>query len=153
MYGGREDSAASVTGAALRERGLTLALAESCTGGGIAAMLTDVPGSSSFFLLGAVAYANSAKTTLLGVDPDILEEHGAVSEAVARAMARGARERAGSDLALSVTGVAGPGGGSEDKPVGTVWFGVCGAGLEAATCVRFSGDRAHGCGVEPPSLP
>lgn len=143
IYGGRQDSLASVTGAAFRDAGLTLALAESCTGGRIASLLTDVPGSSSFFLFGGVTYANSAKSEILGVDPALIERHGAVSEEVARAMAHGAMKRAGSDVAISVTGIAGPGGGTELKPVGTVWFGACRGDEEQTICVRFSGDRSR----------
>ncbi|MFT5356722.1 MAG: nicotinamide-nucleotide amidase [Polyangiales bacterium] len=143
IYGGREDSLAGVTGAALREAGLTLALAESCTGGGLASLLTDVPGSSSFFLLGAVTYANSAKSDILGVAPALIEAHGAVSEEVALAMAQGVMGRASSDLAISVTGIAGPGGGSEHKPVGTVWFGACRGEDHNTICVRFHGDRSR----------
>ncbi len=105
---------------ALVARGATLALAESCTGGLLGATITRIPGSSAWFLEGAVTYANAAKVRALGVDPAALERHGAVSEVVARQMAEGIRERAGATYALSVTGVAGPGGGSPDKPVGTV---------------------------------
>lgn len=143
IYGSREDSLASITGTALQHAGLTLALAESCTGGGIASLLTDVPGSSSFFLLGAVTYANSAKSGVLGVDAGLIETHGAVSEEVALAMAQGVLKRAGSDVAISVTGIAGPGGGSEHKPVGTVWFGACRGEDHKTICVRFHGDRSR----------
>jgi nicotinamide-nucleotide amidase len=105
-------------------RGLTLALAESCTGGLIAKRLTDVPGSSAFFLEGAVTYSNAAKMRLLGVPQDILEARGAVSSECAAAMAAGVRVAAGSDLGLAVTGVAGPDGGTDDKPVGTVFISL-----------------------------
>jgi len=125
----------------LAERDRTLATAESCTGGLISGLLTDVPGISAHFLGGLVTYANEAKVDLLGVDPALLEEHGAVSEPVARAMAEGACDRLRADLAVSVTGVAGPGGGTEEKPVGLVWFAVAdGDGTEAVSR-RFPGDR------------
>ncbi len=108
---------------ALRARDWRMASAESCTGGLVAASCTSLAGSSDWFERGWVTYSNLAKTTELGVDAAMIEGHGAVSEAVARAMATGAREHAAADCALSVTGVAGPGGGSVAKPVGTVWFG------------------------------
>lgn len=107
----------------LQQKGQTLALAESCTGGYLADALTDVPGSSRCILGGVVSYSNAAKTGLLGVDADVLARHGAVSAPVALMMARGATGRFGSDYAISTTGIAGPGGGSREKPVGTVWIG------------------------------
>lgn len=106
------------------ERGATVATAESCTGGLIAAALTDVPGASAVFGHGVVAYANEAKTGLLGVDPALIARHGAVSSEVAGAMAAGMAQLSGADIAVSVTGIAGPGGGSAGKPVGLVWFGL-----------------------------
>lgn len=108
----------------LRQHGLTLAAAESCTGGLIAKQLTDVPGASASFLLSAVTYANAAKETVLDVSPEILRAHGAVSEACARAMAEGARRVSGADLAVSATGIAGPDGGTPEKPVGLVHFAL-----------------------------
>lgn len=108
---------------ALRARGWRMASAESCTGGLVAASCTSLAGSSDWFERGWVTYSNLAKTTELGVDAELIKAHGAVSEAVARAMATGAVEHAAVDCALSITGVAGPGGGSAAKPVGTVWFG------------------------------
>lgn len=108
----------------LRSSGLTLALAESCTGGMIAARITAVPGSSSYFRLGVVAYHNDAKQRLLAVPEQLLIDHGAVSEPVARAMAEGARAAADADIALSVTGIAGPDGGTPEKPVGTVFIAI-----------------------------
>jgi nicotinamide-nucleotide amidase len=108
--------------ALLREHGATLTTAESCTGGLIASMLTRIPGSSDGFHAGFVTYANEIKASVLGVSPDSLEAHGAVSEPVVREMALGALERSGADYAISVSGIAGPDGGSEDKPVGTVWL-------------------------------
>ena len=105
------------------------------------ARLTEIPGSSDVYVGGVVAYANALKTELLGVDPALMPEHGAVSEPVALAMAAGAVERLGADAAVSVTGIAGPGGGTEEKPVGTVWFGVAStAGVEARRSL-FPGSR------------
>ena len=127
----------------LREKSLTLAAAESCTGGGLADRVTDVPGASDVFLAGYVTYANEAKENALGVPADLLATHGAVSEPVAAAMAEGARRVSGARLALSTTGIAGPGGGTESKPVGTVYIGLASAGHP--TVVRrcyFPLDRA-----------
>ena len=115
--------AADELGRALAERGWMLGCAESCTGGMIAAALTSLPGSSQWFERSMVTYSNAAKTQLLGVEPDTLRINGAVSEATALAMARGVLAHAPVQAALSVTGIAGPGGGSVDKPVGLVWFG------------------------------
>lgn len=112
----------------LTSRGQTLAIAESCTGGAIANRLTNVPGASAAFLAGYITYANEAKTNTLGVPPDLIAEHGAVSEAVARAMAEGARTASGATFALSTTGIAGPGGGSAEKPVGTVFVAFASKG-------------------------
>ena len=106
----------------LRGRGKTLATAESCTGGLIASMLTRIPGSSDAFHAGFVTYANHIKSSALGVDPGLLETEGAVSEPVVQQMALGAMDRAGADYAVAVSGIAGPDGGTEDKPVGTVWL-------------------------------
>jgi nicotinamide-nucleotide amidase len=137
-----EELAAAV-GDLLREKGQTLALAESCTGGMISSLVTDVAGSSDYFLGSVVSYANDAKERLLDVSEDTLRLHGAVSEQAAREMARGARDRFGADLAAAVTGVAGPGGGSEEKPVGTVFLAVSGrGGFEVARKRFFGGDRA-----------
>lgn len=129
-------------GEALLAQGATVTVAESCTGGWIAKCLTDVPGSSGWFERGWVSYSNAAKREDLGVAPSLLASEGAVSEAVVRAMADGARRRAGATAALAVSGIAGPGGGSEAKPVGTVCFGLARADgrTEAWTC-RFAGDR------------
>jgi nicotinamide-nucleotide amidase len=109
-------------GRALLVNRLRMATAESCTGGWIAKAVTDVPGSSQWFEGGVVAYSNALKTSLLGVPPALIDAHGAVSEPVVRAMADGARARLGVDLTVAVSGVAGPDGGTADKPVGTVWF-------------------------------
>jgi len=111
----------------LAAAGQTLALAESCTGGAIANAITNVPGASKIFLGGLVAYSNEIKQKFLFVPPQLLEEHGAVSEPVARAMAEGARKQFGSDYAVAVTGIAGPGGGTMEKPVGTVFISVASA--------------------------
>lgn len=124
-----------------RERGVTLSLAESCTGGMIAARITAVPGSSAYFLAGNVTYSNEAKSRMLEVPAELIERHGAVSAEVALAMATGARRGAGSDLALSVTGIAGPDGGTPEKPVGTVYIALA----DASSCIveryNFQGDR------------
>ena len=114
------DALAAAVGEALARAGLTLAVAESCTGGLVAARVTSVAGSSAWFDRGFVTYSNAAKEQMLGVEPAILAAHGAVSEPTVRAMARGALERSGAGAALAVSGVAGPGGGSPEKPVGTV---------------------------------
>jgi nicotinamide-nucleotide amidase len=122
-----------------------LATAESCTGGLIAAACTDLAGSSAWFERGFVTYSNAAKTELLGVDAALIAQHGAVSEPVARAMALGALAHSPAQVSVAVTGIAGPGGGSAAKPVGTVWFGWCvlGPGGTASTQVQhFAGDRA-----------
>ncbi len=124
LYGEADDTFAGVVGRALRSKGLTLAIAESCTGGLVGHMITREAGASDYLLLDAVTYANSAKTAVLGVDEDVLRAHGAVSAEVAAAMAEGVRRVSGASIALSLTGIAGPGGGSADKPVGTVYMAV-----------------------------
>lgn len=128
----------------LNARGARMATAESCTGGLIAAACTELAGSSVWFERGFVTYSNEAKTELLGVDAALIAAHGAVSEAVARAMAEGALQRAGVSLAVAVTGIAGPTGGSPDKPVGTVWLAWARRDGETTSrrCV-FDGDRAQ----------
>jgi len=126
----------------LTSRNWTLATAESCTGGWIAKCCTDLAGSSAWFERGFVTYSNEAKQQMLGVSAETLQIEGAVSKAVARQMAEGARSTAGIDVALSVTGIAGPDGGSADKPVGTVWFGWSVNRCDTTTeLVRFEGDR------------
>ena len=124
------------------KNGLFIATAESCTGGMIAAACTDLAGSSAWFERGFVTYSNAAKTELLGVDAALIAQHGAVSEPVARAMAFGAIRHSQAQVSVAVTGVAGPTGGSPDKPVGTVWFAwsVCGSLQSEMMC--FNGDRA-----------
>ncbi len=131
----------SALGCALSERGLLLGVAESCTGGMLGSRLTSVPGSSRWFAGGIVAYSDRLKTSLLGVGEGILSAHGAVSEETARAMARGALARLGAGAALAVTGIAGPAGGTPEKPVGTVWIAAAGPGFEAARLNRLWGDR------------
>jgi nicotinamide-nucleotide amidase len=127
---------------ALRAAGLMVATAESCTGGLIAAALTHVPGSSDVVDRGFVTYSNAAKVAMVGVDLAMIERHGAVSEPVAGAMAAGALVHSVADLSVAVTGVAGPGGGSADKPVGLVWFGCARRGGPVRTEHRvFPGDR------------
>ena len=129
--------------AVCRARGVSLATAESCTGGMIAAAITAVPGSSAVLDRGFVTYSNAAKSELLGVPAGLIVAVGAVSEAVAGKMAGGAKERAGVAIAVSVTGIAGPDGGSAEKPVGTVWFGLAGRDGEVITRHEvFAGNRA-----------
>ncbi|MDH5673995.1 MAG: competence/damage-inducible protein A [Myxococcales bacterium] len=141
-YGGRADRFEAHVGQRLRAAGLKLAVAESCTGGLLGKLLTDAPGSSDFLLLDAVTYSNAAKQAVLGVGADLLEAHGAVSLEVAAAMAEGALERSGADLAVATTGIAGPDGGSADKPVGTVCFGLARRGRKTVAERRhFSGER------------
>lgn len=125
-----------------REKGLSLAFAESCTGGMIAETITNVAGASDIFYGSAVTYVNSAKEHILGVTRETLEKHGAVSSECAEEMACGARRVYGADVAMSVTGIAGPGGGSDGKPVGTVWFGLATKDGAETFRRRFDGDRA-----------
>lgn len=142
VFGSDADTLAIAVGRMLRERGQTVATAESCTGGLVAKMLTDAAGSSEYFHGGFVTYANEAKHRDLDVPMSLIEEDGAVSESVAMAMAVGALERAGADHAISLTGVAGPGGGTDEKPVGTVWIGLATRdGEPAAELHRFHGTR------------
>jgi nicotinamide-nucleotide amidase len=124
-----------------RARGITVATAESCTGGLIAGAITGIPGSSAVLTHGFVTYSNAAKTEMLGVPAGLIDAVGAVSEAVARRMADGARQKSGADVAVSVTGIAGPDGGTAQKPVGTVWFGL--AGKDGVTTYHrvFAGGR------------
>jgi len=126
----------------LLQRGWKLVTAESCTGGLIAATCTDLAGSSEWFERGFVTYSNAAKTELLGVDAALIAGHGAVSEPVVRAMAQGALPHSHAQIAVAVTGIAGPGGGSADKPVGTVWLGWATAAGVTTTLRHFAGDRA-----------
>ena len=135
-------------GEALRSTGATVASVESCTGGWIARSLTDVPGSSEWFGWGWVTYSNEAKRELVGVPGEVLEAHGAVSAETVLAMARAGRRQSGAEYAMAVSGIAGPDGGTPDKPVGTVWFAWDGPGVESgpdapgiAERQRFAGDR------------
>ena len=138
------DTLATQVGTALKAHGLMLTTAESCTGGGVASALTDIGGSSAWFERGFITYSNSAKQEMLGVSPESLLRYGAVSEAVVREMVAGALQRSKSQMALAVSGVAGPDGGSAEKPVGTVWFAW---GIKGGQCVaqlhRLSGSRAE----------
>jgi nicotinamide-nucleotide amidase len=127
---------------ALRTRGWMLCTAESCTGGQIAAACTDLAGSSQWFERGFVTYSNEAKSSMLGVAPALIAQYGAVSEAVVRAMVQGALANSQAQVALAVTGIAGPGGGSPDKPVGTVWFGWATPGGIYSECQHMPDDRA-----------
>ncbi|MEP7274615.1 MAG: competence/damage-inducible protein A, partial [Acidobacteriota bacterium] len=129
-----------VVGTLLRQRGLTLATAESCTGGLLAGRITEVPGSSDYFHEGIVSYANEAKIDLLGVPNELIAEHGAVSDQVAEAMARGVRARAKASLGIGITGIAGPGGGSEAKPVGLVYISLAGEQTIETRRFLFPGD-------------
>jgi nicotinamide-nucleotide amidase len=141
IYGEGSDDMASVVLEACRSRGLTLAVAESCTGGLLGARLTSIPGSSDVVMGGVIAYANDVKESMLGIPREIIERHGAVSEEVVRAMARGARERTRASIGLAITGVAGPGGGTPEKPVGLVWLGVDLGTRAEVRRVNLLGDR------------
>lgn len=143
VYGEADVTLEEVVGQKLHALGWTIGTAESCTGGLVAHRITNVPGSSQWMLGGVVSYGNSVKTGTLGVDPGILREHGAVSEQVARKMAEGARERLGVDVAVSTTGIMGPGGGSMEKPVGTVWVGIALPTRTIAIELRLGTDRAR----------
>lgn len=129
-------------GCLLRVKGWRLCLAESCTGGGVASAITEIPGSSEWFDRAAVTYSNEAKRSMLGVTEEALGQEGAVSQWVAEQMAEGILKKSDAHIALSVTGIAGPGGGSPEKPVGIVWFAVAVADGVEAREAYFSGDRA-----------
>lgn len=130
-------------GRLLQQRGWKLSLAESCTGGLISSRITDVPGSSEYFLGGIVSYAYEAKVDLLDVSWDTLKAHGAVSEQTVLEMARGARKVLNTDIAVAVSGIAGPGGATPDKPVGTTWVALVADDVERARRFQFSGDRVQ----------
>jgi nicotinamide-nucleotide amidase len=143
IYSRDGDSIEAVVGKMLLEANATLSVAESCTGGLLGERLTSVAGSSEYFLGGFITYSDKLKTELLGVPPEMLAEHGAVSEPVAEAMAEGARNRSGSTSALSITGIAGPGGATETKPVGTTFIGLAGPDGTEVVQRQFLGDRAR----------
>lgn len=143
VYGEEKDTMESVVGRLLTAHGQTVATAESCTGGLIAERLTDVPGSSGYFLGGVVPYSNAAKTALLGVPESVLETQGAVSEAVVRAMAEGVRERFGSDFGVATSGISGPDGGTAEKPVGLVWIALATQERTHADSFVFQVDRSR----------
>jgi nicotinamide-nucleotide amidase len=140
-YGEWDDDLAALVLERARAQRRRIGAAESCTGGLVGARLTEIPGSSDVFVGGIVCYANELKTALLGVEPTLIESEGAVSEPVARAMASGALSTMGVDLAVAVTGIAGPGGGSAAKPVGTVWLAVADRHAVEAHLIRIPGDR------------
>jgi len=142
VYGTGDQTLAEVVGEKLAQQKKTIALAESCTGGCLAKLLTDIPGASRFFTYGWVTYSNRAKTSELGIPADLIEKYGAVSGQVAQAMAKGARKRAATDFAIGITGIAGPTGATEQKPVGLVYISVdSNSGCETKRCL-FSHDRA-----------
>jgi nicotinamide-nucleotide amidase len=141
VFGTGDQSLAAVVGQKLAEQKKTLALAESCTAGILAKLITDVPGASDYLGYGWVTYSNDAKVSELGVEADLLESHGAVSEPVALSMAQGARKRAGADIAIGITGIAGPGGGSDQKPVGLVYISLAWAGGSTTERFIMGGDR------------
>jgi nicotinamide-nucleotide amidase len=142
LYAEHDTGLEEVVGQMLRDKQMTISVAESCTGGLLAKRLTDVPGASAYVVSGYVVYANRAKTELLGVDPLLIEKHGAVSEPVARAMAEGALARSHADCSISVTGIAGPDGGTPEKPIGLVWLAITMKGAETtAREVRLMGNR------------
>lgn len=136
-----EESLPQLVGELLRARNLKLATAESCTGGLVGHLLTDVPGSSDYYLGGVIAYAYEAKTALLGVAADTLLAHGAVSEETARAMALGVRERLRADISIAITGILGPGGGTPTKPVGLVYVALLSTGTDWCRRYEWTGDR------------
>ncbi len=143
IYGLDGEELESIVGELLLQAGLHLGVAESCTGGLLAHRITRVPGSSRYFLGGAVAYANELKVALLGVESEKLDRYGAVSRETAEAMAVGARQQFGAELGLSITGIAGPDGGTEEKPVGTVFIGISSEKSLEVNKLTLSGDRTR----------
>ena len=142
IYGVEDQTLAEVVGEGLRRAGKTLAVAESCTGGLLAKLITDIPGASEYFTYGWVPYSNQAKSRQLDVPAEMIEKYGAVSEPVARALAQGARRKAGTDYAIAITGIAGPGGGTEQKPVGLVYISVDNPDGAETSRYIFSFDRS-----------
>ena len=143
VYGKDKEELEVLIGHMLSEKNATLALAESCTGGTIAQMITSVPGSSAYFLGSVVAYSNRIKEKLLGVDPEIIEQYGAVSREVVEQMAEGVRERFASDYSIATSGIAGPDGGTEEKPVGTTWIAVASAEKTESAVYRLGDHRGR----------
>ncbi len=141
IYGTGEQTLAEVVGAKLAQKNKTIAIAESCTGGTLAKLLTDIPGASRYFTYGWVTYSDIAKISELDIEADLIEKHGAVSDRIAEAMAQGARKRAGTDFAIAITGIAGPAGGSEQKPVGLVYISVDSDSGCETKCFIFAHDR------------
>ncbi|MDE6871064.1 MAG: CinA family nicotinamide mononucleotide deamidase-related protein [Bacteroidales bacterium] len=141
MYSDKDDNLQSCIGELLRKSGMTVSAAESCTGGMISELMTSVSGSSEYYLGSVTSYANSVKENVLGVPAEIIEAHGAVSSECVARMAEGVRKITGSDFAIATSGIAGPGGGSEDKPVGLVWIGVCSPEGTKTQKLLFKGDR------------
>lgn len=141
LYSDQEDTLQECIGRMLAANGKTMSTAESCTGGTISALITSVPGSSAYFLGSVTSYANSVKIGVLGVDADIIEKHGAVSSECVAAMAEGVRKLTGSDYSVATSGIAGPGGGTPEKPVGTVWVGVSSQYGTETFKVQYKGDR------------
>ena len=141
IFGYDEETLPGTVGRLLKEKGATLAVAESCTGGLVGKLLTDTPGSSEYFVGGIIAYSNELKVGLLNVPEALLQKHGAVSEQCAIAMAEGARAKMGTTLAISVTGIAGPDGGTPDKPVGLVFIGLAAPGKSKVMEHKLGGGR------------
>lgn len=143
VFGHGKQTIAEVLGIMLQEKGETLAVAESCTGGYISHLITAIPGSSGHYLGGVTAYSNAAKAEVLGVPPQLIESHGAVSEPVVKAMAAGVREKFGATYAIATSGIAGPDGGSDEKPVGTVWLAIAGPDFCKAAVHNFGRSRSR----------
>jgi nicotinamide-nucleotide amidase len=141
IYGKDEQTLEEVIGKLLKDRGLSIAVAESCTGGLISSRITNIQGSSAYFQRGLITYSNGAKVELLGIDEDALEEHGAVSLEVARQMAEGVKAVSGTDIGLAVTGIMGPTGATENKPVGLVYIGICDEKVCTAKEFHFGNER------------
>jgi nicotinamide-nucleotide amidase len=141
IYGVDDETLESVVGTLLTDRGWTIATAESCTGGLVSSRITDIPGSSGYFTMGVVAYSNEAKERILGVPAELIREHGAVSEEVARAMAEGVRKVAGTDVGVALTGIMGPDGGTDEKPVGLAWVAVADASGTVTGQINTAWDR------------